>query len=408
MVSKSGKGPVAALESAAVSHGRRAPWWETVDDTVAAHLQLPAVDGADLPKEVDVAVLGGGIAGLSAAAAAAARGAHVVLLDQGSALGTGASGQNAGIVCVGVNMPITSLAMDAHAAWLWEETARLADWLFEECQEPDTLLSGRKTGSLFLAKSKTAAKRLEGEVRSRREAKLKAELISAADAKRMSSDWIDVTGVHNAEYLPDEGRINPWTLLAFLAHNARHSGALLLGGASIVRYAEVQEQPGRKRWQIDLANGMKVAARSLIRCTGPIVGANSRIYALSFRLRLPEDFPVFQDAAPFTYYDYRSGDGFFTVSGGRYGRAGFAAPDESYWRRMTAAARQWLPGIAAEPDYRWAVDLNVTADMIPSLTRLGTSAPGVAVEGLGALGVLPGIALGRKAAADMVSSLPGD
>jgi hypothetical protein len=36
--------------------------------------------------------------------------------------------------------------------------------------------------------------------------------------------------------------------------------------------------------------------------------------------------------------------------------------------------------------------------MIPSLRFLGETVPGVAIEGLGALGVLPGIILGRQAA----------
>lgn len=396
---------VVEVESTALSNRRRAPWWETVDADVTAQLQLDTVETLKNSAVVDVAVMGGGIAGLSAAASAASRGAHVVLLERAPTLGCGASGQNAGIVCVGVNMPLTSLEMDSDGAWLWSKTASLAEWLFTECSQPGTLLRGRKTGSLFLATSKTAARRLAGEVRARTDAKLKAELISPADVKRMSSGWLDVSSVVTAQLLPDEGRVNPLTLLAFLAQGARRHGAVLLGNAAISRHQEEPQSSGRSRWQITLENGMRISARSLIRCTGPIVDANSRIYALSFRLGLPEDFPVFQDAAPYTYYDYRSGDGFITVSGGRYGRAGASGSDEMYLRRMAAAARKWLPGITDDPDYRWAVDLNVKADMIPNLKPLSTSAPGVAVEGLGALGVLAGIALGRKAGADMVSLL---
>jgi len=36
---------------------------------------------------------------------------------------------------------------------------------------------------------------------------------------------------------------------------------------------------------------------------------------------------------------------------------------------------------------------------------LGSKAPGVAIEGLGALGVLPGIVLGRQAGGSVVSRL---
>ncbi len=58
-----------------------------------------------------------------------------------------------------------------------------------------------------------------------------------------------------------------------------------------------------------------------------------------------------------------------------------------------------------EPVFTWAVDLEVASDMVPALRMLGSKAPGVAIEGLGALGVLPGIVLGRQAGGSVVSRL---
>jgi len=49
------------------------------------------------------------------------------------------------------------------------------------------------------------------------------------------------------------------------------------------------------------------------------------------------------------------------------------------------------------------VDLDVTASMIPELHTFGTVAPGLAIDGLGALGVLPGIVLGRRAGQTILS-----
>jgi hypothetical protein len=43
------------------------------------------------------------------------------------------------------------------------------------------------------------------------------------------------------------------------------------------------------------------------------------------------------------------------------------------------------------------VDLECSADLLPHLRPLTKSAPGVAIEGLGALGVLPGMVLGQRA-----------
>jgi hypothetical protein len=43
------------------------------------------------------------------------------------------------------------------------------------------------------------------------------------------------------------------------------------------------------------------------------------------------------------------------------------------------------------------VDIAVATDMVPVARDLGTRAPSMAIEGLGALGVLPGIVLGSQA-----------
>jgi len=42
-------------------------------------------------------------------------------------------------------------------------------------------------------------------------------------------------------------------------------------------------------------------------------------------------------------------------------------------------------------------DLDSSADLLPHLRPLTKSAPGLVIEGVGALGVLPGIVLGRRA-----------
>jgi glycine/D-amino acid oxidase-like deaminating enzyme len=381
----------------------RVPWWETVDAKIVSQLELERLGECD---SFDVAVIGAGISGLSAAQAAASQGARVIVLEKAPLIGLGASGQNAGIVCVGANMPLSAVKPGSQAGELWAATAALAEEVFAEAAREGALLRARRTGSLFLAKSPTAARRMAVEVKLRRNANLRAELMGPQEAKNLSHGLLNVEGVHAAQFLPDEGRAHPLSLLATLARRARDAGAKLFGGAEVVKRDEVAAKNGRSTWCLTLTGGQQVHARAIIRCTGPVVEANARIFALAFKNELPDELPVFQDAAPFTYYDYRPGDGFISVSGGKYGRAGGGASDERYWHNMAKAAREWLPQLAShQPDYCWAVDLNVTADMIPEIKRLSTSAPAVAIEGLGALGVLPGMALGRRAGAEMVSSL---
>ncbi len=163
----------------------------------------------------------------------------------------------------------------------------------------------------------------------------------------------------------------------------------------------------------DTANGENVdgrfiiQARALVNCVGPVVGANARIYALAFAADFPEDFPLFWDASPYTYADYRPGQGRLGVSGGRYGNAGVTANDAAYYRRLADATRGWVPELAGRrPDYTWAVDLYVAADLLPHLRILDEGgAPGIAIEGLGAHGVLPSMVLARQVAAYVVGRL---
>jgi hypothetical protein len=276
---------------------RRIPWWGDLTPAVRTELQL----SADIPwptQICDVIVIGGGVAGLSAALSARkaqAAGAQVVLLEREGSLGYGATGRNAGILSAGINMGLSGLPPDDPLITLWTATTRVLRSLVEEAQQPGSLLSARLTGALTLAESKHAA-------------------------------------------------------------------------------------------------------RALIQATGPTARPNARIYALAFAADLPESFPLFWDASPYTYADFRPGNGRLGVSGGRYGKAGVTLHDERYHVQLAALTRRWLPELVGqEPQFKWAVDLYVKPDLLPELQPLGSSAPGYSIEGLGALGVLPGIVLGRQA-----------
>jgi glycine/D-amino acid oxidase-like deaminating enzyme len=208
-----------------------------------------------------------------------------------------------------------------------------------------------------------------------------------------------------ALWLPDEGRIQPLTLLAHLAERARACGVKLIGGARVASW-EAERGVRSARWRIQLEDGRHVLARALGVAVGPTSAANARIYALAFAADLPVTFPLFWDAAPYIYSDFRPGNGRLTVSGGRYGRAGAMARDAHYHAALVSAARRWLPELARTmPSHAWAVDLEVAADMVPAVRKLEGGAPGAAIEGLGALGVLPGIVLGKRAGAELARAL---
>jgi sarcosine oxidase subunit beta len=346
----------------------------------------------------DVVVIGAGIAGLSAAACLGTAGKRPLVLEAAPSIGMGATGRNAGILSAGINMALADLPPDSLHRQMWRATTRELLDLVDAARHTGALLSASRTGALSLAQTPSAARHLAREAQARIDTGLSAELWDASQVARATHDRLNTRSMLAALWLPDEGRVQPLTLLAHAARQARQSGAVLAGSAPVLAYEEHDLGSG-PRWRLRLEHGIHITARALIVATGPTARPTSRIFALAFSAGLPDDFPLFWDASPYTYCDYRPGDGRLLTSGGRYGRVGGSPRDANYHRRLAEAARRWLPELAdRQPTHAWAVDLAVAADMVPAVRTLGERAAGCVIEGLGALGVLPGIVLGRQAA----------
>lgn len=387
---------------------RLVPWWQDIDPAVYTALQLPPISEAVLAP-VDVIIIGGGVAGLSAALAIKERDAsmRVLVLERTEMPGYGATGRNAGILTPGINMAMSDIDPGSPALNFYPATTALFHALIEEGQKENALLSVCKTGAINMATSRRAARKLERETQLRVQAGLRAALWTPAQVDEATRGRLDTKQVVSAMWLPDEGRIQPLTLLAHLAQRARENYRVqLVGKARVITYEAVKNQGQAGHWQVALADGLTLQARALVSCVGPTVEANARIYALAFKADFPDNFPLFWDASPYTYADYRPGNGRLGVSGGRYGKARVAKNDKAYYARLADATRRWVPELrGAAPTHRWAVDLYVTADLVPAMYVLEGDAPGVAIEGLGAHGVLPSMVLARQAADYLVEKL---
>ena len=386
---------------------QKAPWSDDLDQRVQEALALPGGDGggagAKAASVVDIVVVGAGVTGLNAALGARSLGARVLVLEAASHIGTGATGRNAGILSAGINMGLADLPEGSPDREMWPATTSELLALTAEARRPNTLLLANLTGAVSLAETPTAARHQGREAEARLRMGLRAEIWSPAQVIEATAGRLETRGVVQALWLPDEGRIQPLTLLAHLAEKARRQGIALAGGARITEYEQLTSRAG---WRLHLAGGETVTASGVLIATGPTILPTGRLYALAFLADLPETFPLFWDSAPYTYCDFRPGQGRLTVSGGRYGRPGASERDHVYHRRLAAAARRWLPELdAVPPAYTWAVDIAVSSSMRPEARRLDGRAPGYAIEGLGALGVLPGSVLGRRSGEDLAREL---
>jgi glycine/D-amino acid oxidase-like deaminating enzyme len=381
-----------------------APWSESLAAEAREELGLPGIEA--LPRTtVDVAVIGAGVAGLSAALAAAQAGARVVVLEAAQTIGQGATGRNAGILSAGINMGLVGAPLGEDGADMWPATTHALLALVEAANKPGAILLASLTGALSLAESPTAARGLAREARARLALGLRAEFWTPMRIAAVTDGRLNTQRVEAALWLPDEGRIQPLTLLAHFARQARSAGVTLAGGA-LVRSYEAQRRGGVSCWEVAIGEHARVIARALVVAVGPTARPTARISALALPAELPASFPLFWDAAPYTYMDFRPGGGYLMASGGRYAPPGVSARDKVHHLRLADAARRWLPELAGrEPTHAWAVDLAVAHDLVPRLRLLGGSAPGVAIEGLGALGVLPGIILGKRAADRLARAL---
>lgn len=107
------------LDAAGEQTVKETPYWI---DTAPA---FPDRSGRPLPQTIDVAVVGGGITGLSAAIRLARKGAAVAVLEQGR-FGSGASGRNGGMCTTGITVGAKTAvaryglaaAREYHAAYL--------------------------------------------------------------------------------------------------------------------------------------------------------------------------------------------------------------------------------------------------------------------------------------------------
>ncbi|MEF2073758.1 NAD(P)/FAD-dependent oxidoreductase [Consotaella aegiceratis] len=227
---------------------------------------LPAfASSQSFPKSCDVAIVGGGIVGVSAAWALASRGISVALFEKGRIAGEQSS-RNWGWV--------RQTGRDLRELPLMQLANRLWDRFSEELAD-DTGL--RRTGILYTARSEEVMERHARWAAHAKDVGIDSRIIDGAAVERLVPGV--TRKVPGAIYTPADGRAEPQRASHAIAAAAVAKGAVIVEGCAV---RAIETQGGR--------TSEVVTERGLVHSSSVIVagGAWSQLMLRGLGVRLPQ------------------------------------------------------------------------------------------------------------------------
>ncbi len=357
-------------------------WWDTVPGFLPGSRQSSVTSPqVDLGWRFDVAILGAGYTGLSAARQLARAGASVVVLERGQ-VGSGASSRNAGQVLTGLKLEPAALVAaygEARARQLFEvsreamaalERVVAGERIDCELERPGHLQAAARPAHYraFAEEQALLARVFNHTVR----------LVTARDQPRE----LGARGYHGLLVDEDSRAINPAKYVLGLRNAAVQSGASIAEQTAVTRIVRngqewrLMTQAGdvRARDVLIATNGYTDRAapalqRRLIPIGSYIITTAPLPPEIAARL-LPTRRMVF-DSRYFLHYFRLTADNRMLFGG----RAEFSAPTpesarraESILRRSMVSTFPELSGTAI--DYAWSGHVAFTRDQMPHAGRM--------------------------------------
>jgi glycine/D-amino acid oxidase-like deaminating enzyme len=357
-------------------------WWDTVPALRAGSPQSPVPNPqSELPRRVDVVVVGAGYTGLSAARHLARSGASVLVLER-EHIGWGASSRNGGQVLTGLKLDPAALVArfgEARARQLFEaagaSVTRLETLIAEEAIDCEYARTGHLEAAwkpahfdAFREEQQLLARVFDHRVHLVGRSEQRAEI---------------GTNVYHGVLIDEgSGSLNPAKYVHGLADAAVHRGAMIAPGAAVIN-------AGRQslRWTVKTPRGtvdagdVLFATNGYTDCAAPALQrrfvpigsyiiATEPLEAARAAALLPRRRVAF-DSKHFLYY--------FRITGDRRllfgGRAEFGRPDAKTVRRAAAILRDGMASIFPELsdarlDYAWGGNVAFTRDQMPRAGKL--------------------------------------
>lgn len=376
-------------------------WLKTCREKVETR---PLTEGA----AVDLAVIGGGYTGCSAALTAAQAGASVCLLEA-QEIGHGGSGRNVGLANAGLWVP-----PDEIRACLGQDAGdRLISLLAEAPADVFALIERHgiacdpvRNGTLHCAHSASGLRDLQVRYEQLAGTGAPIELLSAEQAARRTGS----TAFHGALFDPRAGTIQPLGYVRGLARAAAEAGA------RIVSHCPVEKmQHGNGIWTLETRQGV-VRAKSVIQATNayhqglqasaptyvPVYYFQFSTAPLSDNLRatiLPGGEGCWDTGLIMTSFRMDAEGRLVIGAMGDLGQAGRAV--HTAWIRRKLA--ELFPPLAGQTlSEGWHGRIAMTSDHLPKITQIGPNA--LSAHGFSGRGIGPGTVFGRL----MVKSLLQD
>ncbi len=324
--------------------------------TAEAAVATPPLDAG---LKCDVAIVGGGITGLSAALHLAERGTRVAVLETVEP-GWGASGRNGGQVNPGLKHDPDTVERD-FGPDLGRRMNALAgaapQFVFDLIERCGIACEARRNGTLRAAIRPRQASRIQ---------------TSAEQLLRRGApvEWLDGAAVERATgtdryvgALWDRrgGDLNPLSYARGLARSAIRAGAVIYGGTRAVRLVQAGST-----WRVDTPRGV-VNCEHLIRTIVPVFGAIAATAALPPSLSaaiMPGRAVLYETGAVTVYYRIDAAQRL--VIGGRGPMREIGAPAEI--SHLLSYAQQLWPALAGMSwTHAWGGRLAMTRDQYPHI-----------------------------------------